>query len=134
MRRRRPVLGTALLIGASRSAARHEVEEQARRDAEIQREAEIRRLEEEKREAHAQLAIKEAVSQEVGRQERQSQLAYDQAMTKGGITNQTPQPGVHPSYGDDSHEANIRYCVGCGNACKREDNFCGRCGRKQFST
>ncbi|KAH7009280.1 uncharacterized protein B0I36DRAFT_60971 [Microdochium trichocladiopsis] len=49
-RRRRPILGAAVLVGASRSAARHEVQKQAvmdsQREVEIQHEVEARRRQE----------------------------------------------------------------------------------------
>ncbi|KFY28070.1 hypothetical protein V491_00642 [Pseudogymnoascus sp. VKM F-3775] len=65
---RRPVLGAALVYGASRSAARHEVEEQNQRSVEAQlsadRAAEKQRFEEEQRERRTQLAIDEAIAKE----------------------------------------------------------------------
>jgi len=64
-RRRRPVLGAALVVGASRSAAKYEVQKQAQldaaRDAEIQREIERRKYEEEEQQRRTQLAVDEAV-------------------------------------------------------------------------
>ncbi|KAL7799766.1 hypothetical protein V8C37DRAFT_365391 [Trichoderma ceciliae] len=75
-RRRRPVLGAAVLVGASRAAARHEVRKQAamgsRREMEIQREVELQR----RREAEL---------------ERQTQRAVDEAMKKAATDNQAAQ-------------------------------------------
>ncbi|KAH7034558.1 uncharacterized protein B0I36DRAFT_405013 [Microdochium trichocladiopsis] len=75
-RRRRPLLGAAVLVGASKSAARHEVQKQtvmdAQREVEIQREVEARRR------------------QEV-EQERRTQRAVDEAMKKAATDNQNLQ-------------------------------------------
>ncbi|KAL7931398.1 hypothetical protein V8C35DRAFT_310304 [Trichoderma chlorosporum] len=64
-RRRRPVLGAVVLVGASRAAARHEVQRQAviqsQREMDIQREVEIRRLREVELEQKTQRAVDEAM-------------------------------------------------------------------------
>ncbi|KAL7907595.1 hypothetical protein GGI35DRAFT_481266 [Trichoderma velutinum] len=64
-RRRRPVLGAAVLVGASRAAARHEVQRQAvvqsQREMDIQREVDIRRLQEVEMEQRTQRAVDEAM-------------------------------------------------------------------------
>ncbi|KAJ9424378.1 hypothetical protein QL093DRAFT_2112267 [Fusarium oxysporum] len=53
-RRRRPILGAAVVYGASRAAAKHEVRNQelmaSERDREIEREVDLRRREEEEQE------------------------------------------------------------------------------------
>ncbi|KAM6529223.1 hypothetical protein FALCPG4_007370 [Fusarium falciforme] len=75
-RRRRPILGAAVVVGASRSAARHEVQRQAamdtQRELEIQREVELRRRNEEE-------------------QERRMQRAVDEAIQKAAVENPPPQ-------------------------------------------
>ncbi|KAI8649182.1 hypothetical protein NCS57_01454400 [Fusarium keratoplasticum] len=75
-RRRRPILGAAVVVGASRAAARHEVERQAvmdtQRELEIQREVELRRRNEEE-------------------QERRMQRAVDEAIQKAAVENPAPQ-------------------------------------------
>lgn len=118
---RRPLLATAVVVGASRSAARREVEQQKMRDAEIQREAERSRTEEQRREAQTQMAINEAVRQETERQQQRSQLA----------TNQAVAPPAYPNYAYDGQKSNASYCPACGNACKHEDKFCSGCGRRR---
>ncbi|KAF4332398.1 hypothetical protein FBEOM_13811 [Fusarium beomiforme] len=64
-RRRRPILGAAVVVGASRAAARHEVRKQeliaTEREGEIQREVELRRREEEEEERRTQRAVDEAM-------------------------------------------------------------------------
>ncbi|KAJ4202408.1 hypothetical protein FSOLCH5_008627 [Fusarium solani] len=78
-RRRRPILGAAVVVGASRAAARHEVERQAvvdtQRELEIQREVELRRRNEEE-------------------QERRMQRAVDEAIQKAAVENPAPQPSA----------------------------------------
>ncbi|UPL02836.1 hypothetical protein LCI18_013770 [Fusarium solani-melongenae] len=78
-RRRRPILGAAVVVGASRAAARHEVERQAvmntQRELEIQREVELRRRNEEE-------------------QERRMQRAVDEAIQKAAVENPAPQHSV----------------------------------------
>ncbi|EHK19392.1 uncharacterized protein TRIVIDRAFT_224635 [Trichoderma virens Gv29-8] len=75
-RRRRPVLGAAVLVGASRAAARHEVQRQAvaesQREMDIQREVEVRRLREVE-------------------MEQRTQRAVDEAMKKAALENPAPQ-------------------------------------------
>lgn len=65
-RRRHPVLGTAVVIGASRASARREVERQAALQAqqasEIKRSAEAKRRQDEERELHIPKAIEEAIA------------------------------------------------------------------------
>ncbi|RGP59656.1 hypothetical protein FLONG3_11127 [Fusarium longipes] len=64
-RRRRPILGAAVVVGASRAAAKHEVRKQelmaTERDREIQREVELRRYEDEQQELRTQRAVDEAM-------------------------------------------------------------------------
>ncbi|KAH7169679.1 uncharacterized protein B0J16DRAFT_312609 [Fusarium flagelliforme] len=64
-RRRRPILGAAVVVGASRVAARHEVQQQelveAQRENEIQREVELQRSREEEQELRTQRAVDEAM-------------------------------------------------------------------------
>lgn len=75
-RRRRPILGAAVLVGASRASAKREVQKQAmmdsQRDIEIEREVEARRRQE-------------------AEQEQQIQYAVDEAMKKAATDNQAPQ-------------------------------------------
>ncbi|USP79038.1 hypothetical protein yc1106_06312 [Curvularia clavata] len=86
-RRRRPILGAAVVYGASRSAARHEIARQAERD--MQTEAQIRMAEAE-RQRQQQAAIDQAVTREREQNERRrredeeriQQLTVDAAVTK----------------------------------------------------
>ncbi|KAK3323143.1 hypothetical protein B0T19DRAFT_476299 [Cercophora scortea] len=69
-RRRRPVLGTAVVIGASRAAARHEVQKQS--TSQLQYEDDVAREAERKR-------------QEEAEQEERTQRAVEQALKKAGL-------------------------------------------------
>ncbi len=64
-RRRRPILGTALVIGASRASARHEVERQmsaqAQREWDIERAAEAKNREKREQDARVQRSVEEAL-------------------------------------------------------------------------
>ncbi|KAL6799297.1 hypothetical protein GGI42DRAFT_327351 [Trichoderma sp. SZMC 28013] len=64
-RRRRPVLGAVVLVGASRAAARREVQRQSliesQREMDIQREVDMRRLQEAEMEQRTQRAVDEAM-------------------------------------------------------------------------
>lgn len=80
-RRRRPILGAAVLVGTSRMAARHEVQRQAmassQREMDIQREVEYQRRQE-------------------AEEERRIQAAVDEAVKKATAESQTPQPNAAP--------------------------------------
>lgn len=138
--RRRPLLGAAVVVGASRSAARHEVERQAQRNAEMQlaadRAADKQRREEDERDRRTQLAIDEAIAKERSRTNQAEEVPpYTKAITRErGINDQTEQMPSYTGYGhgvDEKKGANVRYCPECQHVCKREDKFCSRCGHKQ---
>jgi len=64
--RRRPVLGTALIVGASRASARREVDRQSQQQSQqqgaIEREAEAKRRREEEQDARVKRAVEEAIA------------------------------------------------------------------------
>lgn len=61
---RRPILGAALVVGVSRSAARSEVEKQSAREAEARLAADRRRQDDEANALHTQKAIDESVARQ----------------------------------------------------------------------
>jgi hypothetical protein len=139
--RRRPILGTAILVGASRSAARHEMEKQKQRDAEtqiaIERAADKKRREEEENDRRTQLAIDEAIARERSRNEDASKLPLCHEAVPVGHSTAHPieqaQPYVsHGQGAGEKQEAKIWYCPGCGYGCKHGDKFCSKCGKKQL--
>jgi hypothetical protein len=114
--RRHPILGAAVLVGASKSAARHEIEKQEQRDEEIQLVAERKRREEAETDKRTKLAVEEAIAKEKA------------------INNKTEQAPAYTNYvhGIDQKKGSIRYCTECGHMCKLGDRFCAGCGCKQL--
>ncbi|KAG5756161.1 hypothetical protein H9Q70_001245 [Fusarium xylarioides] len=72
-RRRRPILGAAVVYGASRAATKHEVRKQelmaSERNREIEREVDLQRREEEEQELRTQRAVDEAMKKAALQQE-----------------------------------------------------------------
>lgn len=131
-----------MLVGASRSAARHEVERQAERDAQARiaadRSAEKRLLEEKERERRTQMAIEEALAKERARTEpAENSVHRSDVMPAGQVnTNQMGSAPPYTAYGPSTGEqqgARAKFCPNCGYECAREDKFCGRCGQKRLS-
>jgi hypothetical protein len=127
-------------VAASKSAARHEVENQAQRNLEAQvaagRAADKQKREEEERDRRTQLAIDEAIQKERSRIElTEAQQDYSEATTaQTGRRDRTDNATPYSSYDSKDGErlgASTRYCPECGNVCKIEDKFCNRCGFKQ---
>jgi rubrerythrin len=108
--RGRPVLAAAVVVGASRSAAKHEVAKQNERDLESEQAMEMRaeqqRREEAERDRRTQLAVREAVVEERSR----SDHAHVQAV--------------------DGREGARIYCPACGSGLHESDRFCPGCGRQ----
>jgi rubrerythrin len=108
---RRPVLGAAVVIGASRSAARHEVANQNERDLEAEQAMEMRaeqqQREDVERDRRTQLAVKEAIIEERLR----SDQGHLQTVDSGG--------------------GGRLYCSACGSGLHDSDRFCPGCGRQR---
>jgi len=152
-RRRRPVLGAALVVGASRASAKHEVERQVA--AEAQRESDIDRAAEEKyrrkqeQDIRAQRAAEEAlrtagVSGSIGNASASApptvylgtpqQTVLNPAIPRSVTPSYTVQnngPNLQPANVLVSDMQNIQYCPACGNTCDIADRFCRKCGIKQ---
>lgn len=156
-RRRRPILGTALVIGASRASARHEVQRQvaaqSQREFQIQQEVEYRSRQKEEEEARIQRAA-EAKQRQKEEEEARIQRAVEEAIKAQTAAAPTPPvaapialvPGMPPPppppYAAQGmggpvlqpvpvlapEAQNCRYCPGCGNACELMDRFCSSCG------
>ncbi|KAG0647289.1 hypothetical protein D0Z07_6940 [Hyphodiscus hymeniophilus] len=139
-RRGAPLLGAAVVIGASRSAARHEVARQGAASQQAQyaadTAAERKQREEEENTRRTQLAIDEAIAKERSRNELINAQARN---TESPAGNEGPAENV-PAYTQFDREvdaaenkgAAIRYCGQCGNKSKLGDRFCSRCGAKQL--
>lgn len=136
----RPLLKAAVVVGASKSAAKHEVQKQEQRNLEMQRAAdkaaEKERREEEERDRRTQLAIDEALQKERKRAEQaDAELRYAKANTGGmGRTDQIYVPPTYFAYSPEADEKkgeNTHYCPECRNRCKNGDKFCSGCGCRQ---
>lgn len=140
-RRRHPLLGAALVVGASKSAARHEMEKQAQRDNEARLVADCKKREEQERQIQTQLAIEEAIAKERLEAERkkreeeerqtQNQKAVEAAIARERSNLQVAPQIVNSTSGlDESKRVGPRYCPECGHACQHQDKFCVNCGNK----
>lgn len=120
------LLGTAVILGASRSTARHEVARQEQYYRNNEMENELRRRDEEERERRTQAAIDEAIAKE---RQRVEQV---QAGERGAQTGPVGSPPIYSSgKGDVNAE---KYCRHCGNGCRASDKFCTACGCKLEAT
>ncbi len=134
-RRRRPLLATAAVIGASRSAARHEVASQGQvaetQQQAAQMQAEMQMREEQERERRMQAAIDEAIAKERQLNE-QTQVKESRAIAN---TWEVTAGQASPIYNSALADAKtVRYCRQCGNACRVGDKFCTHCGCMQEET
>jgi zinc-ribbon domain len=116
--RRRPLLGAAVVIGASRSAARREVQRQGESTAaaqaqqiEQQEQAEIRRQREE------------------AEQDKRTKSAIEEALIKERARVEETLPSYRIAQSDS---AGKQYCPACGQLSKRDDKFCPACGRRHL--
>jgi rubrerythrin len=139
--RRRPLLGAALVVGASRSAAKNEVNKQAQRDEAAQQAADRQRHEEQERQRQMQLAIDEAIAKEKHEEherQRQMQLAIEEARAKERAEGGKVQNGEDEirrarqitGSGHDGNRSADRFCPECGHGCRGSDKFCASCGTK----
>lgn len=122
-RRRRPLLGAAVVVGASRSIAKREVAQQTQ--AQAQRDQETRHAEDQKRREQEETS-------------RRTQLAIDESLAKERerVAMSSRQPGGPPSYVAEpvphsTKAENVKYCGACGSMCKFENRFCPGCGAQQ---
>ncbi|KFZ24073.1 hypothetical protein V502_01449 [Pseudogymnoascus sp. VKM F-4520 (FW-2644)] len=136
---RRPLLGAAVVYGASRSGARRGVEEQEQRNAEAQLSAEMaaekQRREEEQRERRTQLAIDEAIAKERSKNTAiEAEPRYFIPNTGGtGIPDDVPPYSKFNRGPGDAviKRAATHYCPECRNVCQLGDKFCTKCGCRQ---
>lgn len=117
-----PLLGTAVIMGASRSSARHEVARQEQLYQNNQMANELRRRDEEDRERRTQAAIDEAIAKERQRVEQ---------VQAGESGTQTGRVEFPPVYSSGKGDVNAKkYCRHCGGGCGASDKFCTSCGCK----
>jgi hypothetical protein len=111
----RPLVATAVVVGASRSAARSQVAAQAQMNAEAQRQAE----------AHYQRQLQEEAARDQKTQAQiQAALAEERSRSKSPMP-----PAQHNDQSGQSAGAIIGYCSVCGHQRTAIDKFCSRCGK-----
>jgi hypothetical protein len=112
--RGRPVLGAAVLVGASRSAARHEVAKQDQMSAEAQRQAD---------------AAHQRQLQEEAERDQKTQLAIQAALVEERSRSKSPMPPVqHVEQSHQQRGAVAGYCAACGTRRIAAHKFCSECG------
>ena len=125
-RRRRPILGTALVMGVASSTAKHSVRSEHARAAQSQRDfddavqrqtamnndqVQRQAARDKEQERKTQEAIERALQQERERNAQQGQM-------QGQQQQMLPPSGV----------GNGKYCGGCGNMRMEGERFCPSCG------
>jgi hypothetical protein len=112
--RRRPLLGAAVLVGASRAAARHEVVRQDQISIEAQRQADA---------AHQRQMQEEAA------RDQKTQLAIQAALEKERSRSKSPIPHINENQQSGHPRGAVAgYCATCGAQCIATDRFCVSCG------
>jgi len=115
--RRRPLLGAAVVVGASRSAARREVQRQNESTAAAQ----AQQLDQQER-AEAKRQRDEA------EQDRRTKLAIEEALAK----ERSKTEEALPSYRVTQTGADKHYCPACGKLSAHEERFCPACGHRHL--
>lgn len=145
MFRRSPLLGAAVVYGASRAGARRGMQREAERQQAMEWEAqaraadrESRRREEERRRAEELERHKEQVKREIQEEEEKKRL---RAQADQQQQNQQPPPvyiqppqqyAQQPGMGPPTGQAGVDtvFCTRCGNMCRVGDRFCSGCGNQ----
>lgn len=106
-RRRRPLLGAAVLVGASRASARHEIQRQAALDSQremvMRQELEAQRLREAEQEKETRRLVQEEVQRATSNNPNTASSSTDSSQPLQQLHN-SPPPSYPPAY----HESNIR--------------------------
>ncbi|OKO98597.1 hypothetical protein PENSUB_9037 [Penicillium subrubescens] len=106
-RRRRPLLGAAVLVGASRASARHEIQRQAaldyQREMVMRQELEAQRLRDEEQEKATRRLVQEEVQRATSNNPNTASSSMDSSQPLQQLHN-SPPPSYPPAY----HESNIR--------------------------
>lgn len=143
MFRRSPLLGAAVVYGASRAGAKRGMQREAERQQAMEWEAQqqaaardardARRRDDERRRAEELEREKEKVRREVEQEEREKALARAERYQAQQMHQQTlhPPPYQHGPQGQQAGPAaEVLFCAQCGNRCKMGDKFCSGCGNQ----
>jgi L-fucose isomerase-like protein len=115
--RGRPLLGAAVVVGASRSVAKHEVAKQNQMSSDAQRQADA--------------AYQQQVQEEAARDQK-THLAIEAALADERSRNKSPMMHSNQEiiYSGQRREGVTGYCAACGTQRAATDRFCGGCGMK----
>lgn len=110
-RRRRPLLGAAVLVGASRASARHEIQRQAALDYErevmMRQELEAQKLREAEQEKQTQRLVQEEVQRAVSANQNTASSSTEPSQHLQQLQN-SPPPSYSPAYREsNTSSANI---------------------------
>lgn len=130
-RRRRPILGTALMVGVASSAAKRQVSREAQLAAQSQREFDMTVQQQvaadKERERQTQLAIEKALKEERDRNAAQAQL---QAQSQPVFVPQQVPPDADVRKANPDLGGLLAFCAACGNRRAVGEKFCPQCGKR----
>ncbi|KIV94780.1 hypothetical protein PV10_02512 [Exophiala mesophila] len=133
-RRRSPLLGAAVVYGASRSGARRGMQVEAERQAAMQAraqqqeaayQAQRQREDQQRAESERQRAESERQRQDMLNKERELARKEAELQVRERAANRPDDRYLAPPQyvGPDA-----LFCTKCGNQCRVGDKFCGGCG------
>ncbi|KND86313.1 hypothetical protein TOPH_09054 [Tolypocladium ophioglossoides CBS 100239] len=154
-RRRRTLVGAALVAGTATVAARHGARKQSQIEAErqfqMEQEIEFRRIAEERERLRNQRDIDQAVNDALAKQQagNNSQVQPAAPSGPGAAPIMMPPPGPPPTYmaadaylhpamaagpvpprprSTSAADSGVCFCSECGSRCGVQDKFCRGCG------
>src|SRR5271170_3087109 len=135
-RRRRPLLGAAVVMGAAHAGTNRAMQKQQTQATLSAQQQEIERQEKEKAEAEQKHRDEKAAweKEKADQKAKEERLVWERQMeTKYGAT-PGGFPGGPPAY-EGGHSAAAgggerKFCPSCGNGYTLGANFCGSCGNK----
>ncbi|RVX73804.1 hypothetical protein B0A52_02694 [Exophiala mesophila] len=128
-RRRSPLLGAAVVYGASRSGARRGMQVEAERQAAMQAQAQQQQAayQAQMQRENQQKAESDKQKEEMLNKERELARKEAELEVRERAANRPDDRFLAPpAYGG----LDVLFCTKCGNQCKVGDKFCGGCGLK----
>jgi hypothetical protein len=134
-RRRMPLLGAAVVVGASRATAKREVDHINQRQLAAQQSQDLSRLESEQKQSEAKYKEDRATweREKAEAKAREERVAWEREMEKrvSGDKGHGESCNAHPLDGRPEISSDKkRFCSGCGNSYIYGANFCVGCGMK----
>lgn len=126
--RRSPLLGAAVVYGASRSGAKRGMQVEAERQATAQAQAQQRQAayESQRQREDQQKAESDKQKEEMLNKERELARKEAELEVRERANRQDDRYLAPPSYGG----MDVMFCSKCGTQCRIGDKFCGGCGLK----